>query len=165
MRVSFTSQFMLLVRVFIPLLRNAEMSHLTYPRAKNRPSIFWDSGCKSYQLIVHTHLTVKQKPIYTNSLWEQYSFHFYDWIYSQNRVMSAWELIFVLLSPVETQKYWASFISGCWSSTVLTDIKANGTFCFRCIPNKHISNPYINTNKTFAIYIVDHTVRRGKLCY
>lgn len=52
------------------------------PQGQKEQSIFWDSCCKSYQLIVRTHPTVKQKPIYTNSWWEQYSFHFYDWIYS-----------------------------------------------------------------------------------
>lgn len=163
MSVSFISQFMLHVRVFIPLLRNRRMSRLTYPRAKRRQRIFRDSCCKNYQLIVHTNPTVKQKPIYTNSWWEQYSFHFSDWIYSQTQVVPAWELVVVLFSPVETQKYWASFISGCWSSTVLIDIKYVIQHVFLCIANKHISNPYINThtNKIFAINIVDQTMQRG----
>lgn len=118
MRVFFTSQFMLNVRVFTPLLRNGEMNRLTYPRAKGRQSIFCDSCCKCYQLIVHTHPTNKPKPIYTNS-W--YSFHFSDGIHSDPSYACLETVLCTIFSSGywSSIKYWASFISGCWSSTVL----------------------------------------------
>lgn len=165
MRVSFTSQFMLHARVFILLLRNEGDESLNLPQSQKEAEHFLGFVLQKLSAdCAHTSNSQTKANIH-------------------KKLMGAIQLSFLWLNPFTDPSYVClgtvlCIIVSIGNSKILSflQLRMLELHCphwhqiIRFVSHvqlKHISNPYVNTNKTFEINMCGShcSERQTRLCY